>query len=67
MMSRKDYIAIAEAIVPCGLEMGASDYELLVDRLSAVFERDNPQFDRERWELACGFQRIPGSYVRHTV
>lgn len=66
MMSRKDYIAIAEAVAGA-LEMGASDYELLVDRLSAVFERDNPSFDRERFELACGFQRIPGSHVRHTV
>ena len=54
MMTRKDYIAIAEAVAPCGLEMGASDYELLVERLSAVFERDNPSFDRERFEQACG-------------
>ena len=58
MMSRKDYIAIAEAIVPCGVEMGASDYELLVERLSAVFERDNPSFDRERFEQACGLHYI---------
>lgn len=59
MMSRKDYIAIAEAIAPSSLEMGLSEYELLVDRLSAVFERDNPNFDRQRWELACGFEPAP--------
>ncbi len=57
MMTRKDYKAIALAVIPTAWEMGASDYELLVDRLSAVFERDNPNFDRARWELACGFER----------
>ena len=63
MMTRKDYKAIAEAVAPCGLEMGASDYELLIDRLSAVFERDNPNFDRARWELACGFEKTGVYYL----
>jgi len=58
MMSRKDYVSIAEAIVPCGLEMGVSDYELLVDRLGDVFERENPRFERERWEQACNLHYI---------
>jgi hypothetical protein len=57
MMSRKDYITIAEAVAGA-LEMGASDYELLVERLSDVFERDNPKFDRERFEQACGLHYI---------
>ena len=58
MMTRKDYKAIAQAVIPSAWGMGGSDYVLLVDRLSAVFERDNPNFDRARWELACGFEQM---------
>jgi len=56
MMTRKDYIALSEAIIPCKLEMGASDYELLVDRLTEFLKSDNPRFDVDRWEAACGLR-----------
>lgn len=47
-MTRKNYIAIAEAIAT------ANDKDEVAHNLCAVFKRDNSQFDRERFLKACG-------------
>ena len=57
MMSRKDYIAIAQAF---SAEIGAFEQEnsghiftRLVEAVGRVFLRDNPRFDYERFRAAC--------------
>lgn len=50
-MSRKDYIAIAHAL--SGLGDTVSKREV-VAALSDVLRNDNPRFNRERFETACG-------------
>ena len=54
-MTRKDYIAIAEAVRYSldPSEEGMLDGPLLVERLVRVFAEDNPRFDPSRFREAC--------------
>ena len=52
-MTRKDYIAIAQAVketweIPFGAR------EELVQRLITIMAKDNERFDRDRFKDACG-------------
>lgn len=56
-MSRKDYVAIAAVIAR---SMDNPDdgplvsVKAITDELCAMFKRDNPNFDRQRFLSACG-------------
>ena len=58
-MTRKDYVAIAEAlrkVQPALDDHGGSLHlQWAIDRtaIADVFENDNPRFDRERFADAC--------------
>jgi hypothetical protein len=64
-MTRKDYIAIAEAISKIDPATSAykipADYEvfvtlnLVIDALAEVMEADNPNFREAEFRIACGF------------
>lgn len=56
-MSRKHYRALAGALLPAREGMLASDFARLVDRVADVLQADNPRFDRDRFETACGLVR----------
>lgn len=51
IMSKKDYIAIAEIITRT---VGPRERPLLVWALASYLAQDNPRFDRKRFYLACG-------------
>lgn len=54
-MSKKDYIAIADAVETyTGITPEDGDFALLARDLADIFERDNPLFDRARFLIACG-------------
>ena len=57
-MSRKDYRAIAEAIVEarrlCQGIHAPTVINILAARIAEHFEADNPRFDRERFLVAAG-------------
>lgn len=53
-MTRKDYIALAEALHEAHEESGLSTgWALTVDKIANVLAADNPRFDRERFVRAC--------------
>lgn len=54
-MPRKDYIAIAGAIVRAraGFEAGTDPFPLVVSALADVLQSDNPRFNRERFIAAA--------------
>lgn len=62
MMSRKDYIAIAQAFSAelSAFEQDNSDHLFmrLVEAVGRVFLRDNPRFDYERFRAACTARRV---------
>lgn len=58
-MSRKDYVAIAE-VLSGDLATAANPGEAfkvtgIAKSLADVFKRDNPNFDRQRFYAAVGF------------
>ena len=64
-MTRKDYIAIAEAIskidpatspykIPADYEVFVT-LNLVIDALAEVMESDNPNFREAEFRLACGY------------
>lgn len=56
-MTKKDYIAIAEALANARAATGDDKHSALTyaaNQLAAVLARDNPRFDRERFLTACG-------------
>jgi len=48
MMSRKHYVAIADALV----SVEFSHKTVVVDALCRVFKKDNPRFDADRFKEA---------------
>lgn len=54
-MSKKDYIAIANAINAVMWEDKADPATVtsLVTRFAAIFAKDNPRFDAQRFFAAC--------------
>lgn len=64
MMTRKDFEAVAEIIrtnshvvsLSTTFEEGALFAgSSIADEICKVFKADNPQFDREKFQQACGF------------
>jgi hypothetical protein len=64
-MTRKDYIAIADAIskidpatspykIPADYEVFVT-LNLVIDALAEVMEADNPNFREAEFRIACGF------------
>jgi hypothetical protein len=54
MFSRRQYVAIADALAgERGWENGV-DLERAAEVLASVFEADNERFDRRRFLAACG-------------
>lgn len=67
-MTRKDYVALAEAIkgeFPVEitnselLRTRIADWRGMVAAIANVCARDNSRFDRERFERACEGYRLP--------
>ncbi len=61
-MTKKDYVAIAEAIVDAHTGRSTEgvpelDGELLINSLCDIFKADNPAFNAGRFEDACGIAR----------
>lgn len=58
-MTRKDYIAIAEAIAvnndPTDSKREQDKVKVIAGSIADVMKRDNPRFDRSRFLRACGF------------
>lgn len=54
-MSRKDYVAIADAIANANRGEHTVTREEVACRIASVFAADNPRFDRGRFLTACGF------------
>ena len=58
-MTKKDYIAIAQAIKQTDEwhdMAGGPVLPVLIGKLVYIMERDNPRFDRARFLQACGVQ-----------
>jgi hypothetical protein len=57
-MTAKNYIAIARIIkeewtyLPFDLRMS---YESFANKMCEMFAKDNPNFDKDRFLVACGF------------
>ena len=52
-MTKKDYIAIADAISRSGMASTVAGRRLTF-YLAALFKVDNPNFSRKKWLNACG-------------
>lgn len=59
MPSRKDYIAVAEAIR--AVDMPSHSRTELVRVLSNMFARDNDRFDRSKFRRACEPVTVSGN------
>ena len=53
VMSKKDYIKIAEAVKQSHEIAAYSRLSLLTDKLCEIFKADNPKFDGARFRAAC--------------
>lgn len=60
-MTRKDYVKIAQVFalhMQVATEMGASDQQETIEDLASemayMLQRDNAQFDRDKFLTACG-------------
>jgi 2C-methyl-D-erythritol 2,4-cyclodiphosphate synthase len=54
-MTRKDYVAIAEAIALTVESYDDVAVHAVADAIASVFASDNPRFDRGKFLTACGF------------
>ena len=52
MMTRKDYVAVAEILNSYHLEIDAQGFKDLLSDFQIFFKKDNPNFDRTRFENA---------------
>jgi hypothetical protein len=53
MMSRKDYVSVADILAENRNSMDRETFENLVEDFSDFFFSDNPNFSPTRFELAC--------------
>lgn len=57
-MTKKDFEAIAQLIRPTADPDNPVEVEVirnLAERMAAMFARENPRFDRNKFMQACGF------------
>ena len=59
-MTRKDYIAIANAICEASHTAPSAAIDTLAHKLADVCANDNPRFDRQRFLAACGVPLVKG-------
>jgi hypothetical protein len=52
MMTRKDYVAVAEILNAYHLDIEAQTFKDLLSDFQTFFKRDNPNFDKTRFENA---------------
>ena len=52
--TRKTYIAVSEILNKYALELGQGAFEDMVDDFSFMFEKDNQNFDADKFREACG-------------
>lgn len=52
MMTRKDYVAVAEILNSYHLDIEAQTFEDLLSDFQTFFKRDNPNFDSTRFRDA---------------
>lgn len=48
-MSKKDFVALADALRPVMEHLGPDDYEMVTDALCAFMRGQNPNFMESRW------------------
>jgi hypothetical protein len=53
MMSRKDYITVADILAENRNSMDRETFQNLIEDFSDFFLKDNPNFSPNRFELAC--------------
>lgn len=53
MMTRKDYVAVAEIIQNYNLQLPEIVLEKIVNDFSEMFKADNPRFDANRFRVAA--------------
>lgn len=53
MMTRKDYVSVAEIIKGYAAELGQGSFEELVNDFAEMFEEDNPNFKYDKFVEAC--------------
>ena len=51
-MTRKDYVSTAEILFMFQHALKPETFKMLVDEFSEMFEKDNPNFNREVFEKA---------------
>lgn len=52
MMTRKDYVSTAEILSAVSNSVSPEIHSHLVNEFSEMFAKDNPRFDRSRFEQA---------------
>ena len=60
-MTRKDYIALAAALAlsrPSRSDVGYEQWHKDCRHIMAALAGDNPRFDRDRFEIACGMHAV---------
>ena len=58
MMTRKDYIKTAYILKEFSQEIPQKTYEDMVDMFADWFAGDNENFDKARFEKACGVDEL---------
>lgn len=53
MMTRKDYVAVAEILNAFKDEIETLTFEDLIDEFSNMFQTDNPNFKFDKFYAAC--------------
>jgi hypothetical protein len=53
MMTRKDYVAVAEILASVRNDLDRDTMFTLIEKFSDFFFADNPNFSPNRFELAC--------------
>jgi hypothetical protein len=53
MMTRKDYVKVAELLYSQKVEIHKDVFATLVDQFCDLFFEDNPNFSPNRFEMAC--------------
>jgi hypothetical protein len=58
MLTRKDYVTIADILESFSLEINQIIFEDLVEDIADYCASDNPNFDYEKFREACGIVKV---------
>ena len=56
MMTRKDYVAVAEILSNYQHFIGWEEFRDLVEDFAEMFANDNPNFKEDKFVQACGLE-----------